>query len=204
MKGRTVKAARTRAAIVAAALREFSERGFMGARLDEIAQRAGVAKGTIYIYFKDKEALFEGIVREVLLPYSQELEAKAKERQPTTPTDFFENYFLPTVRALQADQRVEILRLLISEGPRFPALTEIYYRVLVEPNILKLQALLRRSVKPEAAVLADFPQLLAAPVLTGLIWNTLFERFREVDLEQMMRAQFKLISIWLKDELDEP
>lgn len=111
--------------------------------------------------------------------------------------------FLLLLGPLQADQRVEILRLLLSEGPRFPALTEIYYRVVVEPNISKLQALLKRSVKPEAAALADFPQLLGAPVLTGLIWNTLFERFREIDLEKMMRVHFQLISVWLKDELDD-
>lgn len=198
--GRAKKAAKTRAAIVGAALNEFLERGFVGARLDEIAKRAGVAKGTIYIHFKDKEALFEGIVREMILPYAQEMECKAKERQPTTPTDFFENYLLPFARALQADRRVDVLRLLISEGPRFPALSEIYYRVVVEPNISKLQALLERSVKPDAPRLADFPQLVAAPIFVGLLWNTLFERFRQVDLEDMMRIQFQLMSVWLKEE----
>lgn len=195
---RADKAAETRAAIVGAALAEFLDRGFAGARLDEISKRAGVAKGTIYIHFKDKEALFEGIVRQMILPYSEQMEAKAKERLPQSPTDFFENYMLPFVRALQADRRVDILRLLVAEGPRFPALPEIYYRVIVEPNIAKLRALLSASVKPEARELADFPQLVMSPLIMGLIWNVLFERFQPLEIERMMRTHFQLLSVWME------
>src|SRR4051812_37338833 len=54
----TASAAR-REAILAAALDEFSARGFAAARLDDVARRAGVAKGTIYVHFRDKETLFE-------------------------------------------------------------------------------------------------------------------------------------------------
>ena len=52
-----------RDAILAAALDEFSARGFAATRLDDVAQRAGVAKGTIYLYFRDKESLFQELVR---------------------------------------------------------------------------------------------------------------------------------------------
>lgn len=197
---RADKAAETRAAIVQAALAEFLDRGFAGARLDEISKRAGVAKGTIYIHFKDKEALFEGIVRQMVLPYSERMEAKAKERLPESPADFFENFLLPSVRALQSDRRVDVMRLLISDGPRFPALAEIYYRVVVEPNITRMQGLLAGSVRPEAKELADFPQLVMAPVIAGMMWNVLFERFRPLDVEGMMRTHFRLMSVWLHDK----
>ena len=60
---RAAGAAERRAAILKAALDEFSERGFAAARLDDVARRAGVAKGTIYLHFKDKEALFQELVR---------------------------------------------------------------------------------------------------------------------------------------------
>src|SRR6516164_11716171 len=66
--GRAERAAARRAAILEAALDEFSARGFAGARLDDVAQRAGVAKGTIYLHFKDKEALFQELVRTMLGP----------------------------------------------------------------------------------------------------------------------------------------
>src|SRR6476620_6515282 len=57
-----------REAILAAALEEFSARGFAAARLDDVAKRAGVAKGTIYLYFRDKETLFQELVRSMLSP----------------------------------------------------------------------------------------------------------------------------------------
>src|SRR4029077_20083424 len=72
---RLAKAAARREAILKAALDEFSERGFAAARLDDVARRAGVAKGTIYLYFKDKEALFQELVRFQIGPVVGALEA---------------------------------------------------------------------------------------------------------------------------------
>src|SRR6187399_1455864 len=61
--GRKARSGERREAILAAALDEFSSRGFAAARLEDVAKRAGVAKGTIYLYFADKEALFQELVR---------------------------------------------------------------------------------------------------------------------------------------------
>src|SRR5262245_37400040 len=57
-----------REAILAAALAEFSARGFAATRLDDVARRANVAKGTIYLYFRDKQTLFQELVRSALGP----------------------------------------------------------------------------------------------------------------------------------------
>src|SRR5256885_9963928 len=65
---RAERAAERRAAIIEAALDEFTARGFAATRLDDIAKRAGVAKGTIYLYFRDKESLFQELVRAMLSP----------------------------------------------------------------------------------------------------------------------------------------
>src|ERR671937_7798 len=65
---RATRAAERRAAIVEAAMEEFIARGFAATRLDDIAKRAGVAKGTIYLHFKDKESMFEELVRIVIVP----------------------------------------------------------------------------------------------------------------------------------------
>ena len=191
---RADKTAETRASIVKAALTEVVDQGYAGARLDEISKKAGVAKGTIYIHFKDKEALFEGIIRQMILPYSESMEAKAKLQPPQSPRHFLEEYLIPFVRALQADRRIDIVRLLIAEAPRFPALAEIYYRVIVEPNITRMSTMLSTCVKPEHAELKNFPQLVMAPVIAGLIWNTMFERFHPVDVEGMLRVHFGLMA----------
>src|SRR5665213_4554440 len=65
---RARKSAERRAAILAAALDEFAARGFAATRLDDVAQRAGVAKGTIYLHFADKETLFQELIRTALVP----------------------------------------------------------------------------------------------------------------------------------------
>src|SRR3979411_1999329 len=65
---RAERAAERRSAIIEAAMDEFIARGFAATRLDDVAKRAGVAKGTIYLHFKDKEALFQELVRTALVP----------------------------------------------------------------------------------------------------------------------------------------
>src|ERR1700755_633057 len=65
---RAERAAERREAIIAAAMDEFMAQGFAATRLDDVARRAGVAKGTIYLHFKDKEALFQELVRTALAP----------------------------------------------------------------------------------------------------------------------------------------
>src|SRR5262245_36685716 len=71
-----------RDAILAAALEEFAARGFAAARLDDVARRAGVAKGTIYLYFRDKESLFQELVRTMLSPMVGVIEAAPTAHMP--------------------------------------------------------------------------------------------------------------------------
>src|SRR5712675_151679 len=72
---RAGRRAERREAILAAALEEFSARGFEATRLDDVARRAGVAKGTIYLYFRDKQSLFQELVRTMLSPLVGAIEA---------------------------------------------------------------------------------------------------------------------------------
>src|ERR1700742_3509420 len=72
---RSERAAERRAAIVEAAFDEFVARGFTATRIDDIAKRAGVAKGTIYLHFKDKESMFEELVRTAIVPLVARLAA---------------------------------------------------------------------------------------------------------------------------------
>src|ERR1700712_5416012 len=71
---RAKRSAERRDAILAAALDEFADRGYAATRLDDVARRADVAKGTIYLHFADKEALFEELIRMELSPVVAALE----------------------------------------------------------------------------------------------------------------------------------
>src|SRR4029453_6734242 len=79
---RKARSGERREAILSAGLDEFSTRGFEAARLDDVAKRAGVAKGTIYLYFRDKEALFQELIRAMLTPLVGTIEALGQSDLP--------------------------------------------------------------------------------------------------------------------------
>ena len=119
-----------RAAILAAALEEFTARGYEGARLDDVAKRAGVAKGTIYLYFADKETLFQELVRSMVNPVLGTLEAVRDDRHSGAHAG--RGHCSSTfVREIYGTRRKDIIRLILSEGPRFPAIGEFYHREVI-------------------------------------------------------------------------
>ena len=190
---RKARSAARREAILAAALDEFSSRGFEAARLDDVARRAGVAKGTIYLYFRDKESLFQELIRAMLTPLIGTIEALGAADVPMSVlTEQIVELF---VREVYETRRKDVIRLMISEGRRFPKLAEFYYREVLSRIIAAVRALLRRAAArgevPEA--LAEFPQIIAAPGLVAIIWSGLFERFEPLDVRKMMKTHIELL-----------
>jgi AcrR family transcriptional regulator len=188
---RSARAAARREAILRAALDEFSSRGFAAARLDDVAQRAGVAKGTIYLHFKDKEALFQELVLFQLSPIVGALETALASDLPLAA--IVERALDIFVNEVYGTHRKQVLRLIISEGPRFPALAEFYYRQVLARILAALRARLARAyARGELAddTLVRFPQLLGAPGIIAIIWHGLFDRFEPLDVRGMMRAYF--------------
>lgn len=191
---RAERAQARRAAILSAALDEFSARGFAAARLDDVAKRAGVAKGTIYLHFRDKEALFQEIVRAEIGPFIGLLERAPDAQVPVRA--LMERLMEAFVREVLTTRRRDILRLIITEGPRFPALAEFYYREVVSRGAAAMRGLMRRAAErgevPSDAV-ARFPQLIVAPALLTVIWNSLFENLEPLDAAEMMRAHLDVV-----------
>ncbi len=182
-----------REAILAAALDEFSIRGFESARLDDVARRAGVAKGTIYLYFRDKESLFQELIRAMLTPLVGTIEAMGEADLPLPAlADRIVELF---VREVYETRRKDVVRLMISEGRRFPKLAEFYYREVLSRIIAAVRSVLRRAAArgevPEGLV--EFPQIIAAPGLIAIIWSGLFERFEPLDVRKMMKAHLDLL-----------
>jgi AcrR family transcriptional regulator len=190
---RKVRSSERRDAILSAALDEFSTRGFEAARLDDVARRAGIAKGTIYLYFRDKESLFQELIRTMLTPLVGTIEALGEAELPLgVLADRLVDLF---VREVYETRRKDVIRLMISEGRRFPKLAEFYYREVLARIIAAVRALLRRAAArgevPEG--LADFPQIIAAPGLVAIIWSGLFERFEPLDVRKMMKTHVELL-----------
>src|ERR1700704_771643 len=165
-----------RQAILAAALQEFSARGFAAARRDDVAVAAGIAKGTIYLYFRDKEALFQELIRSEMSPVVATLETALAIDLPVRVVA--ERAVELFVREIYGTNRRDIVRLIISEGPRFPKLAEFYYRVVVSRGIAAVRALMARALERgelHSDAVIRFPQLLVAPAIVAIIWNSLFE-----------------------------
>ena len=192
--GRAQRAAARRTAILAAALDEFSARGFAAARLDDVARRADVAKGTIYLHFKDKEALFQELVRTMLSPLVMTLEQlRASDVPIRIVLERFAELF---VREIYGTRRRDVARLVITEGARFPSIAEFYYREVVERGIAAMRAMIERAVargELRHAALARFPQLVVAPGLVAILWVGLFDRFARLDVASMMRAHIEIL-----------
>jgi len=193
-KRRALSPEARRAAILDAALEEFSARGYEGARLDDVAQRAGIAKGTIYLYFADKEALFQDLVRSMVNPILGMLEQK---REIDLPARALVELLIETfVREIYGTRRKDIIRLILSEGSRFPAIAEFYHREVISRILGFVRPKLARAVKrgelPDDTFVR-FPQLLVAPGLVGIIWSGLFEKFEPLDVAAMMRAHVNVI-----------
>jgi AcrR family transcriptional regulator len=190
---REARSAARREAILAAALDEFSARGFAATRLDDVAQRAGVAKGTIYLYFRDKESLFQELIRTMLTPLVGTIEALGKADLPISAlAEHFADLF---VREVYETRRKDVIRLMIAEGGRFPNLAEFYYREVLSRIIAAVRALIARAAARGEAPpgLVDFPQILAAPGLVAIVWSGLFERFEPLDVRAMMKTHLALL-----------
>jgi len=191
---RVARREQRRATILAAALEEFVARGFAAARLDDVARRARIAKGTIYLYFRDKESLFQELVRTMLSPLVGTIEAAPLRDVPIrSVAEMIVDVFITEI---YGTRRKDVIRLIISEGPRFPKLAEIYYREVIARVVPVIRGRLALAVERgelSRDALARFPQLLVAPALLAVIWNGLFGRFAPLEVRELMRAHLDLL-----------
>ncbi len=193
-QARLEKAAQRREAILAAALEEFSASGFAATRLEDVARRAGVAKGTIYLHFRDKEALFQELVRATVVPLVATLEKLPPVDLPARV--LLEKFVDLFVKEIYGTERRNVLRLVMTEGPRFPHLAEFYYREVVERALAAMRGLLQRAVdrgELRHQALVRYPQLVIAPALVAIVWTGLFERFARLDVRALLRAHLDLL-----------
>ncbi|CCD94752.1 putative transcriptional regulatory protein, TetR family [Bradyrhizobium sp. ORS 375] len=191
---RADRAAERRAAIVQAAMDEFIARGFAATRLDDIAKRAGVAKGTIYLHFKDKESMFEELIRTAIVPFVGRLAVPPP--LGGSVRDMVESLARMFLQEIAGTRRADLVRLIIAEGPRFPAIADFYYREVVSRGLAAMRALIQLAVtrgEIREPKLVQHPQLMIAPMMVAVIWKSLFERHAPLDAEAMLQTHLDLI-----------
>ncbi len=189
------KTIQTRRAITTAALSEFLEKGFANAIMENVAKRAGVAKGTPYRYFATKEALFEGVVREEIA--GAFVDVNPANRAPGEPVGaFLRRTMLVAMRDIETKGRASIARLVLAEGGRFPALVDIYRREMIEPLVAQIRELAiaaQANGELSGDRLVNYPQLLIAPIWYGIIYNGVLDPTHPQNIADLFEAHLDMV-----------
>ena len=163
--------------IVAAALEVFAEKGFAAAKLDEIAKRAGVSKGALYLYYETKEDLFRAVVQETVGPNVAQVQQAVAAAD--LPFEQLVRMMLTRIAAMLATERRvgAVAKVVIGESRNFPELARIWKETVLLPGVTLLTGLIARA-QSRGEVREGDPRLYAfgfmGPVLLSLIWRETF------------------------------
>ena len=161
------------AEIVAAALAVFAEKGFAAARLDDIAARAGVSKGALYLYFETKQDLFAAVVRDAVSPNIAMVEAAAMTMD--LPFDQIARLFLARAADLMTTSPVGLVaKMVIGESRNFPGLARIWHDEVVSRVLGVVTGLIERA-QARGEIRPGDPRFhalaLIGPLLMGVLWR---------------------------------
>jgi AcrR family transcriptional regulator len=132
--------------IVAAALELFVEGGYEATKLADVARRAGVTKGTLYLYFDSKEALFKAVVRETIVPVIAQGEALARSFAGSA-RELLEQLIREYWRLVGETSLAGIPKLMMAEAATFPELTRFYYEEVVSRGHRLMAGVIERGIK---------------------------------------------------------
>ena len=164
--------------ILVAALTCFAERGFAATRLDDVARRAGVTKGTLYLYFRNKEELFKAVVRQELLPNIARLEAVVDEANTTPAPELLAQLIHGWTEVVPLPVSA-IPKIIIAEAGNFPELAHFYQAEVVARGLALFRRVLAagitrgefREVDIDSAV-----KCIVAPLIMAMLWRHSFGR----------------------------
>lgn len=191
--------------IVEAALACFAERGFAATRLDDIAARAGVTKGTLYLYFQSKDDLFKAVVREALIPNLERFEALAAATR--TPFVVLEQLIFAWETLITEKPAGALPKLVIAEAGNFPELARFYLDEVIDRGRKLVGSLLAQAVE-QGEVRADLDiesavTCVIAPLVLSALWKHSLEpydRHGPMDRHLLAKTHARL----LKDALQAP
>src|SRR5215469_9178962 len=165
--------------ILEAALTSFGEKGFAATRMDDIAAKAGITKGTIYLYFDSKEAVFKALARQSA---GAQIEAITRHVAASEgPSAELLRFVIRTLgQFMRTTDRIILPRVLLSEMGNFPELAEFWRREIIDKGLSLFQAIVKRGIargefrklKTEHAA-----RLCIAPLLVMAVWRMHFEKF---------------------------
>lgn len=182
--------------ILEAAFEQFSRNGYAATTLDQIAERAGVTKGTIYVYFENKEHLFISMVRDAMRSKFDALQAMQAEHSGSTAELFRKQFEFIYRNVVEDERRREVARMLIAEAGRFPELADRYYDEVLRPCMTQLHEAIRHGVECgeiRASKIVESPQVVIAPIAFIDLWMMLFNTRIPLDVASYFEAHLDLV-----------
>ena len=190
------------AEITAAAMQAFAEKGYDATRVEEVAKRAGVSKGLLYLYFKTKEELFKAVVRSFVSSRLDSLEAMI-DTSDLSAEAFLRGPFLDFAKSIPKSPARKLIRLLVAEGPKHPDLLAWYWTTVVSRGMAGIRKVIRRGVRDgefRESALEDFPHLLVSPIIMSVLWRQLFEAHAPLDTDRLLDSHIELVLNAIKAE----
>jgi len=187
--------------ITEAALAAFAEKGYAATRVDDVAKRAGVSKGLLYLYFKTKEDLFKAVIRSFVVPRIDALTATV-DNSEMSAEEFLRGPFLDFVKTLPGSPISILVRLMIAEGPKHPDLLKYYWENVVSRGLAAITVLLERGVQSgefRRSVVNDLPHLFVMPVMFSVIFKLLFEE-QCPDTDTLIETQVDMLIAHMKGD----
>jgi AcrR family transcriptional regulator len=175
--------------IVEAAFVVFGEKGFAAARLDDIAARAGVSKGALYLYFETKEALFRAVVHDMIAPNVAALTAFA-EAFPGSFAQLIRMMLPRAAQVLVTTGAGRVVKIVVGEGRNFPELAQTWHDEVIVPALGVIRRRIARAQAEGEIVAGDaryYAWSLMGPMLLGVIWREVMEPIgaQPADLEAL-------------------
>lgn len=162
--------------VIAAAFHLFVERGFAATRLEDVAARAGVSKGTLYLYFENKQELFKAVVRESIVPVIDEADAMVDNFAGPT-ADLFGELMMGWWQRIGSTSRAGIMKLIMAEAGNFPDIAAFYHEEVISRGHALIERLLARGRARGEFRDVDLPaarSVLMAPMLMLIMWKHSF------------------------------
>jgi AcrR family transcriptional regulator len=160
--------------LLCAALKVFGEKGFAGARLEDVAKMAGVSKGTVYLYYSNKEELLKAVVREHVSPIVNEVRQRIGEQTNATYSELLRDSIHEWWDRYGSTQLCAITKLILTESHAFPDLSLFFYNEVVLPWWAYLEDLLKRGVQAGEFREVDTEytaRVLHSPLVTLGMWR---------------------------------
>ncbi|MFN7882043.1 MAG: TetR/AcrR family transcriptional regulator [bacterium] len=185
--------------LLAAALALFVEKGYAATRAEEVARRAGVSKGTLFLYFASKEDLFRAVVRENIVGRFAEWNAEFETFEGTTP-EMLRYALMTWWERIGRTPAAGITKLMMSEAVNFPELAAFYQQEVMGPGHALIRRILQRGVDRKEFRPVDL-DLCVYAVLTPMIflmsWRHSFgaraTTHDELDPEKYLEMQCEIL-----------